>query len=71
MLGRRIFRRSWFIDSIDTTTRYMVSSEFTKHRDLKEIKQVLKQAKKKIKNQISIVTSDGRVILVLFKRYSQ
>lgn len=51
--------KGWFIDSIDTETRYMVSSEFKKHRDLKEVKQVLSKAKKKTENQVQIITSDG------------
>ncbi|MBU0760485.1 MAG: DDE-type integrase/transposase/recombinase [Nanoarchaeota archaeon] len=37
----------------------MVASEFTKHRGTKEFKQVLRQAKKKTENQISVITSDG------------
>lgn len=50
---------NWFIDAIDTKTRFIVSSEFTKRRDLKEIKNVLSLAKKKTETQIEIVTSDG------------
>jgi len=42
-IGSRKSRyRGWFIDSIDTDTRYMVSSEFTKKRDLKALKLELK-----------------------------
>lgn len=52
-------KRSWFIDSIDTKTRYMVASEYTKTREQKELKSVLKMAKQKTGNQIKIVTSDG------------
>jgi transposase-like protein len=51
--------RGWFIDSIDTKTRFMVASEFTKHRDLKEVKNVLGRAKYKTENQFEIITSDG------------
>lgn len=51
--------KGWFIDSIDTETRYMVSSEFKRNRDLKEVKQVLWKAKQKTENQIEIITSDG------------
>jgi len=59
-IGRKTSKsRGWFIDSIDCDTRFMVASKFTKHRGMKELKQVLRQAKKKTKNQISIVTSDG------------
>ena len=49
----------WFIDSIDTQTRFMVSSGFKKHRDLKEVSEVLKNAKNKTENQFEIITSDG------------
>ncbi len=49
----------WFIDCIDVKTRFMVSSEFTKSREQKEIKGVLLNAKKKTDNQVKIVTTDG------------
>lgn len=49
----------WFIDSIDTSTRYMVASAFTKTREQKEIKKILNSAKQKTDNQIQICTSDG------------
>lgn len=52
-------KRSWFIDSIDTKTRFMVSSNFVKKRGQKEIKRVLQNAKNKTGNQISIYTTDG------------
>jgi len=51
--------RGWFIDSIDCDTRFMVASEFTKQRTIKEIKSVLKLAKYKTDNQIKICTTDG------------
>jgi transposase-like protein len=57
--SRKSQYRGYFIDSIDTETRFMVSSQFTKARDLKEVKQVLSLAKKKTENQIEIVTSDS------------
>lgn len=52
-------KKSWFIDSIDTKTRYMVASEYTKIRGQKELTSVLKVAKQKTDRQIKIVTSDG------------
>jgi putative transposase len=52
-------KKSWFIDSIDTKSRYIVSSNFSKTREQKEIKSVLKNAKNKTENKIKIVTSDG------------
>lgn len=60
--GKKSRYNGWFIDSIDTQTRYMISSEFKKHRDLKEIKQVLNKAKQKTENQVEIVTSDGLLV---------
>jgi transposase-like protein len=57
--SRKSRHNGWFIDSIDTETRYMVSSKFAKSRTSKEIKSVLKLAKNKTGNQIKIVTSDG------------
>lgn len=51
--------RNWFIDTIDTETRFMVASQFNHHRDMKEVITVLKSAKKKTEKQIQFVTSDG------------
>ena len=52
-------KKSWFIDSLDIKTRYMVASEYTRTREQKELKSVLKIARDKTENQIKIVTSDG------------
>jgi len=49
----------WFIDSIDTTTRFMVSSQFSKKREQKEIIEVLRNVKKKTENQFEVITTDG------------
>ena len=51
--------KAWFIDSIDTETRFMVSSEFTRTREKKELKKVIARAKQKTENQIKICTTDG------------
>ena len=51
--------KNWFIDCIDTKTRFMVSSEFVSSRGQDEIKRVLKLAKKKTGSQLQIVTTDG------------
>jgi putative transposase len=52
-------QKSWFIDTIDTETRFMIASEFTKTREQKEIKKVMLKAKKKTENQIKVCTTDG------------
>lgn len=51
--------KSWFIDAIDTETRFMVSSEFTRTREQIELKKVIVKAKNKTENQIKICTTDG------------
>jgi len=57
--NRKGIDKNWFIDCIDTKTRFMVSSEFVKGREQEEIKQVLKKAKDKTEEQVKIVTTDG------------
>ena len=57
--SRKSKYNGWFIDSIDTDTRFMVASQFTKKRDMNELKSVLKNAKKKTENQFEIITTDG------------
>jgi len=52
-------RKAWFIDSIDTETRFMVSSEFFRGRGQTELKQVIQKAKQKTGKQITICTTDG------------
>ncbi|MEK6897856.1 MAG: DDE-type integrase/transposase/recombinase [Nanoarchaeota archaeon] len=50
---------SWFIDAIDTETRFMVASNFCKSRSGNEIKKVIGKAKEKTDEQIKICTTDG------------
>jgi len=50
---------NWFIDSIDTKTRFMVASNYCKSRGKKEIKQVMKAIKDKTETQIKVITTDG------------
>jgi len=51
--------KNWFIDCIDSKTRFMVSSEFVRGREQEEIKQVLKKAKEKTEEQVKVITTDG------------
>ena len=51
--------KNWFIDCIDSRTRFMISSEYVKAREQKELKFVLSKAKQKTGEQVKIVTSDG------------
>jgi len=51
--------KNWFIDVIDTKTRFMISSKYTNSRSQKELRQVLERAKQKTSNQVAICTTDG------------
>lgn len=50
---------NFFVDSIDTKTRFMVASEYCKGRTSKELKSVIKKAKEKTGEQIKVCTTDG------------
>jgi transposase-like protein len=50
---------NYFVDSIDTQTRFMVASEYCNSREGKGIKAVIQKAKDKTGSQIKIVTTDG------------
>jgi len=52
-------KQNWFIDSIDSKTRFVVASSFHISRGQEEIKGVLSVAKQKTLDQFQIVTSDG------------
>lgn len=52
-------KKSWFIDSIDTETRFMVASKFTKTREQKEIKEVLAKVRYKTEGYVTTITTDG------------
>ncbi|MBL7147936.1 MAG: IS1/IS6 family transposase [Nanoarchaeota archaeon] len=51
--------KNWFIDSIDTTTKFMVTSEYEKSREKENLKRILKSIKNKTENQVKIITTDG------------
>lgn len=53
--------KNWFIDCIDSKTRFMIASEYAKGREQKEIKKVLQVVKFKTENQVQICTTDGLV----------
>tara|TARA_Y100000310_G_C20494292_1_gene720768 strand:+ start:43 stop:924 length:882 start_codon:yes stop_codon:yes gene_type:complete len=55
----RLGNKNWFIDCIDTETRYLVSSEYRSKRSEEDIKIVLRIAKYKTDNKTTIVQTDG------------
>lgn len=50
---------NWFIDCIDTKTRFMVSSNYVKSRGKKEIKELLNSVRYKTANQVKVCTTDA------------
>jgi len=52
-------RQSWFIDSIDVKTRFMVSSLFSETRARKDLKTVIKDIKRKTGGNVRVITTDG------------
>ena len=50
---------SWFVDVMDTKTRFIVSSDFIKGRTIEAMSKVLKKAKIRTGEQVKIVTTDG------------
>lgn len=51
--------KSWFIDSIDVKTRYMVASNYFKQRTTKNINVVMKRTKYKTQGNVTTITTDG------------
>ena len=51
--------KDWFIDSIDTQTRFLLSAEYVKSRGKKEITYAFKETKERTNNPISFCTTDG------------
>jgi len=51
--------KDWFIDSIDTQTRFLVSAEYVKSRGKTEITYAFKETKDRAINHIQICTTDG------------
>ncbi len=50
---------NYLIDSVDRKTRFMLNSNYVKSRELKVIKQILKDIKDKTNNKIQVITTDG------------
>lgn len=55
----RLGEQNWFVDVMDTKTRYMVASDYMKSRTIDNLTNVLKRGKFATKEQIKIITTDG------------
>jgi transposase-like protein len=51
--------KNFFIDSIDTQTRFMLSAEYMKTRSCRDIKAVISRIKERTDTQVQMVTTDG------------
>jgi transposase-like protein len=51
--------KNFFIDSIDTETRFMISAEYMKTRSCRDIKAVMNRIKERTDTQIKVMTTDG------------
>jgi len=49
----------WFIDVIDTKTRYLVSSEYVENRTQENLIKVLRRARQATGDQVTVITTDG------------
>ena len=57
--GMKGVDKNFFIDSIDPETKFMLSSEYAKTRNGRDVKAVTKRIKERTENQIQIATTDG------------
>lgn len=55
----RLGEQNWFVDVMDTTTRYMVASDYMKSRTIENLAKVLKRGKFATGEQVKIVTTEG------------
>lgn len=55
---KRLGEQNWFVDTLDTKTRFMVSSGFIKSRTNEEMIKILKVAKTKTGDSVKVVTTD-------------
>ncbi len=54
----RLGEQNWFVDVLDTKTRFIVASDYMKSRTIDSLTKVLKQGKQNTGNRIKIVTTD-------------
>ena len=52
-------RQGWFVDVMDTKTRFMVSSDFMYGRTLENMIKVMRKARIRTGEQVKVVTTDG------------
>ena len=58
---QRGVREEFFIDIIDMDSRYIVASDYAKDRTTPTLNKVYKNAKRKVGNQVKVISTDGLV----------
>lgn len=56
---QRGVREEYFIDVIDTESRYIVASDYAKDRTIPVLNKVYRNAKRKVGNQVKVISTDG------------
>ena len=60
--NRKGVDRNWFVDIIDTKSRYIVSSDYSTTRDLKSMTKTWSRAKRKVGDSVKYISTDGLYI---------
>lgn len=55
----RLGEQNWFVDVMDTETRFMVASDYMKSRTIENLTRVLKRSKFVTNSNVKIITTDG------------
>ncbi len=55
----RLGEQNWFVDVMDTETRFMVASDYMKSRTIENLTRVLKHGKFATRDNVKIITTDG------------
>ena len=55
----RLGEQNWFVDVMDTETRFVVASDYMKSRTIENLTKVLKKGKLATGEQVKIITTDG------------
>ncbi|MEM4137713.1 MAG: DDE-type integrase/transposase/recombinase [Candidatus Anstonellaceae archaeon] len=55
----RLGKQNWFVDVMDTETRFMVASDYMESRTIENLIRVLRKAKLTTNGNVKIITTDG------------
>ncbi|MEM4367701.1 MAG: hypothetical protein QXO21_01610 [Candidatus Anstonellales archaeon] len=55
----KLGKQNWFVDVMDTETRFMVASDYMESRTIENLIRVLRKAKLTTNGNVKIITTDG------------